>query len=723
MRTVESSVVAATVYRRGALVTREAIVDSDEGGFPDHIRLLGLPLTLDDDSIRVEIATDEGAPPVAGDIRITVAVPTQHTELPPPDDTELEAARLTYATACWARDDLQAALRRLDQLTIGQRGQPEDGKAPARSPTTARLALLELRRTRAAVAAERVAAAEVEVHDAKVRLATLEERRRVASDHRNARSFELRKAAVVRLTHADAATATRCRLRVHYFVTGARWTPAYTFALSAGLDQATVSMRALVGQSTGEDWRDTTLTLSTAEPQRWNELPELKAIRIGRQQPPVKKTGWRPSPSGAEAMYADYDRDLAQPVLPPASMTVVPEPVPESLDDDAAAYGAVKVSVDKAAPKKRSSPPPPAAAPQMQQASAPMPTSIVPMEAEMAPRARSSGLGSLVGSVVGGAVEGVAAAFGGGGEADTFAEDGEAAPPAIAAARGLLDYGALHLHPPDHPHRGRLQRVQTRTLYERLSVESVTTDIMDERITAAQRRSAGFERQTPPTGHHWVQTETGFDYAYVADGPVEVLSDGRLSSLAIVADQADVKPRYVTVPRETQDVFRIVAVRNPLQAPLLPGPADVYVDGKFMLTSDVEVTAPRGRLELGLGVEQGIKVARNVEFEEDTSGLIKRSHELVHTVKVELTNNLARSVRIEVRERVPVPQFENSDVEVEERDVSPAWEAYEQRPDPLEGGRAWDVELAPGVQRTLSAQWLVRVPSQHELIGGNRREQ
>ncbi|MBL4686599.1 MAG: DUF4140 domain-containing protein, partial [Nannocystaceae bacterium] len=58
MLTVESSVIAVTVYRAGALVTREAKVSRGKGGYPQHVQFVGLPLALDDSSIRVEVDLD-----------------------------------------------------------------------------------------------------------------------------------------------------------------------------------------------------------------------------------------------------------------------------------------------------------------------------------------------------------------------------------------------------------------------------------------------------------------------------------------------------------------------------------------------------------------------------------------------------------------------------------------------------------------------------------------
>lgn len=346
---------------------------------------------------------------------------------------------------------------------------------------------------------------------------------------------------------------------------------------------------------------------------------------------------------------------------------------------------------------------------------------------------KSSGLGNLVGGVLGGAAAGVAAGAtalfgssgGGGNDTDAFAlQEGDEAGAdlGIVAGRDLLDYGSLQLAAPADSHRGKLRRVDTRILYERWAVERVAVDVIQIQIAEAERAAEALEQQDPPAGHCWAESEEGFDYAFLADAPVDIESAGRLTSIAVASQPAEITPRYVSVPRETQDVFRIVAVRNPLEAPLLPGPADVYTAGKFALTSPVELTPPRGRVELGLGVEQAIKIARNIHFEEDTSGLIKRSHELVHKIEIDVSNHLQRTATVEIRERVPTTREGDEDVTVEEREVVPPWEEYEQDRSPLEGGRVWKVEVPPGGERKLEATWVARIPSQHELVGGNRRE-
>jgi hypothetical protein len=172
-------------------------------------------------------------------------------------------------------------------------------------------------------------------------------------------------------------------------------------------------------------------------------------------------------------------------------------------------------------------------------------------------------------------------------------------------------------------------------------------------------------------------------------------------------------------------VFREAEVKNPTEAPLLPGPAEIYVGGDYVLGTTLPVVAPLGKLKLGLGVEQAIKCARNTRFKEERSGdMVVATSELIHDIEIELVNHLERSIRCEVRERIPQPAL-GAEVVVEELRVEPAWEKYKQaerRGKPVEGGRRWRLSLSAGGRALLTARYGVKIYANNEITGGNRRE-
>jgi uncharacterized protein (TIGR02231 family) len=218
-----------------------------------------------------------------------------------------------------------------------------------------------------------------------------------------------------------------------------------------------------------------------------------------------------------------------------------------------------------------------------------------------------------------------------------------------------------------------------------------------------------------------------YDYAFASDGAVDVASDGAWHSVALTARAGSAKVRHVAVPREQQDVFRVAEVTNPFDGPLLPGPIDIYDRGQFLVTSEVDYTAPGGHVEVGLGVDPAVKVARNAEFHEEAAGMLRGALRLVHAISIEIDNTSQRAVDLEVRERVPVTREGDDDIEVTLGRIDPPWEAW--APDPespgarrLRGGYRWRVSVPAATKKLLRAGYEVRIPAKSELVGGNRRE-
>jgi hypothetical protein len=262
---------------------------------------------------------------------------------------------------------------------------------------------------------------------------------------------------------------------------------------------------------------------------------------------------------------------------------------------------------------------------------------------------------------------------------------------------------------PTEEQRGRLQRGASSTALE---------DI--RRIEAralAERRAL----DALPPGHTIPVPEGGFDYAYPAERPVDIASDGVFHTIVLRTVAVAFEPRFVAVPSESPQVFRTLVLENPIEGALLEGPLDVLVGRRFLLAATVPETAPGAKVRLGLGVEQQIKIARNASFREETTGVLQGSLGLQHEIRIEVTNLRPDAAEVEIRERVPVKKEKETDVRITEGPCEPPWAPWKPASGALEGGRAWNVTVAPGDTATLVGRYTVRIPTKHELVGGNRR--
>ena len=742
MQVIKSEIECVTVYSSGAVITRVAELASTGGVWPADVRIGGLPLALDDASVRIRMDANDAGGPRAVSFRVGIEVLDSDSAPDAPDEAA-RAARQEVLALEGRLNDAKWLAYNLTGMSVPGRPAPAEGAAPQPSPHAGRITLVEFQQQRLKAANASVQELGEKLRAAREVLADLEEKKRLASTAREARPNELRKTVVVALSAQADGGSPHARLVLEYRVPGARWAPAYSVHFDQELSHATVSVRAVVAQRTGEDWGDVRLTLSSAQMQAWTELPELMCLRVGRWQS-SPRSGWRSPPAGAEELYADYDREAKAAKASAAAgplterlerlMEQAREPEP---DTDTAEFPAA--SPEQMAPPTRaklaqavSSPhamvaaeqpaeageftkmfaasvaPPasPAAAPSDYTMAipqpAPPPAQVRVRLTRSAPMRPASPAGEF-----------------------TMAFRAPGAPPPVPGPEkrlvpASLDYPTLHMPGPDDVGRGKLARTELSTRLEVFAQMHVRFRVDAVNVVEAARSDAVRLGDLPPA-HTFASSVEGFDYAYRAELPVDIPSDGRFHSIPLMARAATARQFYVTVPREAPDVFRFAEIGNPLDAPLLSGPADIYAGNTFLMTVPLRLTPSKGVIKLGLGVEQRIKVARNTAFAESASGLMGGTLNLKHDIHIEIRNQLRVPAQIEVRERVPVPRDGDEQIKVTAT-ARPAWETYDPPEGVLRGGYVWKVQVQPAEALQLHASYSIGMPAKMEIASGNRRE-
>jgi uncharacterized protein (TIGR02231 family) len=304
-----SAVDAVTVYPDGASVTRVLTVDLPAG---DNTAVLkDFPLTLDPSSLRIEgeagarltIGAIDARPPRA-------APPVNLPEL----DKRIEALKDERVNVQGTIDAANARRKFAERFAeaspagIGDKGEARP--------------IAEWRAAFAAVG-EEIASADAAIREAQRRQRELDrEIARLEQDRAQKPPNKLE----VRIELA-AAAATKATLRVTYAVRNARWVPLYDARLDTGTRDRKPALellrRAEITQSTGEDWSNVALAVSTVRTARGGSAPDLNSLIVQYPQLP------RPQASGA----TDSNRPLLRAAPAPAR---VAESVAERADEQQA---------------------------------------------------------------------------------------------------------------------------------------------------------------------------------------------------------------------------------------------------------------------------------------------------------------------------------------------------------------------------------------------------
>ena len=268
---VNSAVDAVTVYPDGASVTRVIALDLPSGDTTLVVK--DFPLTLDPSSLRVE--GEAGAKLTIGAIDARPPRPVPPANLSE-IDKRIEALKDERGNLQGAIASAEARRKFAERFAeVSPAGLGEKGEArPIAEWRTAFTAI-----------AEEVATADTAIRDAGRKQRDLDrEIARLESDRNTKPPAKLE----VRIDLASAA-ATKATLKVTYAVRNARWTPLYDARLDTGAKdrKPTIELvrRAEITQSTGEDWSNVTLGVSTVRVARGGSAPDLNSLIVQYPQP------------------------------------------------------------------------------------------------------------------------------------------------------------------------------------------------------------------------------------------------------------------------------------------------------------------------------------------------------------------------------------------------------------------------------------------------------
>jgi len=260
-----SAVDAVTVYPDGASVTRVITVDIPAGD--NTLVARDFPLTLDPSSLRVEGEAEAKFTIGAIDTRPPPPTPVNLPEL----DKRIEALKDQRAdlqgtiAAATARRKFAERFAQASPAGIGEKGEARP--------------LAEWRAAFAAVA-EEVATADAAIRDAERKQRDIDrEIARLEQDRTTKPPSKLE----VRIDLA-AALATKAMLRVTYAVRNAHWVPLYDTRLDTGTKDRKPALelvrRAEITQTTGEDWSNVALAVSTVRTARGGSAPDLTSLIV-----------------------------------------------------------------------------------------------------------------------------------------------------------------------------------------------------------------------------------------------------------------------------------------------------------------------------------------------------------------------------------------------------------------------------------------------------------
>ncbi|MZH03344.1 MAG: DUF4139 domain-containing protein [Nitrospinae bacterium] len=179
----------------------------------------------------------------------------------------------------------------------------------------------------------------------------------------------------------------------------------------------------------------------------------------------------------------------------------------------------------------------------------------------------------------------------------------------------------------------------------------------------------------------------------------------------IFSDRFDANLIYTSIPKNVQGVFLKAKTKNTSPYQLLPGSIKNFVDSSFVGKSWIKNTAPGQEMEMGLGLDESVKVKRKlIKKEGGEAGIFNQTVKQRYIFEVSLENFKDVPIQVELKDQLPLSYQEEIKVQINQIEPEP------NRID-KQNFLTWKIDLSPGEKKTVTLDFQVEYPEDKTVRG------
>ncbi|MBN2146069.1 MAG: mucoidy inhibitor MuiA family protein [Anaerolineales bacterium] len=203
---------------------------------------------------------------------------------------------------------------------------------------------------------------------------------------------------------------------------------------------------------------------------------------------------------------------------------------------------------------------------------------------------------------------------------------------------------------------------------------------------------------------------SGMAVTYLIPASVTIPPDGAVHKVTVARFPLTPRLDYVCIPKLVEAVYRRAKVTNSSPYTLLAGDANIFSGEEFIGSTPLEMIAPQGEIELYLGVEDRVKVKRELKRRDVDKRFIGGKRHIAYGYEIKLENVLPGAVKIALQDQIPVARHEEIKVKLEMVDPKPVEQTEL-------GLLKWEFNLEAKEKRSVRFDFSVEMPQAMQVIG------
>jgi len=233
-------------------------------------------------------------------------------------------------------------------------------------------------------------------------------------------------------------------------------------------------------------------------------------------------------------------------------------------------------------------------------------------------------------------------------------------------------------------------------------VTNAIQTLKEESVAVDAEKSVADELENASISNYTEINENQLNVSFDIDIPYDILSNGKVHSVALKEIKLPASYKYYAAPRVDKEAFLLAEINDYSKYNLLPGEANIIFEGLYVGKTTINPNQTADTLNLSMGRDKKINIKREKVVDKSGTKFLSSYKEQTFTYDLTIRNNKKEEIDMLLKDQYPLSSDKEISIEV------------------LEDGKAtvnsetgimtWKLKLQPNETKKIRISYKVKYP-------------
>lgn len=225
-------------------------------------------------------------------------------------------------------------------------------------------------------------------------------------------------------------------------------------------------------------------------------------------------------------------------------------------------------------------------------------------------------------------------------------------------------------------------------------------------VQAVQAAPVALEKKT--MADFTTVAENQLNVSFDIDIPYDILSNGKVHSVALTELKLPAVYKYYAVPKVEKEAFLLAEIADYSKYNLLPGEANIIFEGMYVGKTQINPSQTSDTLNLSMGRDKKVSIKREKVVDKSGTKFLSSKKEQTFTYDITVRNNKKEAIEMLLKDQYPLSTDKDIEIELLQNDGS--------KINAETGVLTWQIQMKANETRKFRISYKVRYPKD-QIIG------